>query len=102
MRRGCGLQLFAHPLTQRPRATEEPQAATHLEQHCIRRLEANARREAITELRDGIEQRVLAPRIARHCLQAGHQRQGGLGAMPGAMPPAAASSSQAQTTLPSC
>jgi hypothetical protein len=56
-----------------PGAAKQPQAATHLEQYAVGRLEADPRREAHSALRHRLQQLALASRIARQCVQARHQ-----------------------------
>ena len=60
---------------QLPRAAKQPQAATHLEQHAVGRLEADPRRESHAALRHRLEQLAFASRIARQCVQARHERE---------------------------
>ncbi len=59
-----GLQAPAHQLTQAPRAAEQPQAAAHLEQHGVGRLEVHAWREVERGGGGRFEHRAFAARIA--------------------------------------
>ena len=66
--------FLLEPVTQLSRAAEQTQAAAHLEQHAVRRLEAYARREVQAATRHGFEQLPFSSRIACQGVQCRHQR----------------------------
>ncbi len=70
--RGIG-EFLLQSQAQLPGAAKQPQAATHLEQYAVGRLEADPRRESHAALRHRLEQLAFAPCIARQRMQARHE-----------------------------
>ncbi len=70
-----GLQALAHAGNQPSHSAEQPQAATHLEQHAVGRFERDAWREVPRAGGNRLEQRTLARDVARQHREPRQQRQ---------------------------